>query len=105
MILVTIFKKVWEGMLPAGKEIKIRACSAPGPMSLIGIKIPLFVCRVQAVFPSPADDYIENYLDLNSEFIKHPSSTFFLRASGESMKGAGMRFGPDLGKKLSNVYF
>ena len=48
------------------------------------------VSKVEAGFPSPADDYIERYLDLNEEFIKHPSSTFILRATGESMLDAGI---------------
>jgi DNA polymerase V len=45
---------------------------------------------VQAGFPSPADDYIERYLDLNSEFIKHPAATFLLRTTGDSMIDAGI---------------
>lgn len=36
------------------------------------LSIPLYSSKVQAGFPSPADDYIERYLDLNSEFIKNP---------------------------------
>lgn len=57
--------------------------------------LPLFSSSVQAGFPSPADDYIERYLDLNSEFIRHPAATFFLRATGDSMKDAGI-FAGDL---------
>ncbi len=52
--------------------------------------LPLYSSKVQAGFPSPADDYVERYLDLNEEFIKHPSSTFILRATGESMLDAGI---------------
>lgn len=52
--------------------------------------IPLFSNSVEAGFPSPADDYIERHLDLNQEFIKHPSATFMLRASGNSMVNAGI---------------
>lgn len=52
--------------------------------------LPLFSSKVQAGFPSPADDYIERYLDLNREFIKHPRATFFLRTTGDSMKDAGI---------------
>src|SRR4051812_31579006 len=47
---------------------------------------PLYASKVQAGFPSPADDYIERYLDLNSEFIKNPAATFFLTAMGDSMQ-------------------
>ncbi len=52
--------------------------------------LPFYSSKVQAGFPSPADDYIERYLDLNAEFIKHPASTFILRATGESMIEAGI---------------
>lgn len=54
------------------------------------LSLPLYSSKVQAGFPSPADDYIERYLDLNSEYIKHPSSTFLLKATGESMIEAGI---------------
>jgi DNA polymerase V len=52
--------------------------------------LPLVLCRVEAGFPSPADDYMEGSLDLNEHVIKHPSATYFVRASGDSMTGAGI---------------
>ncbi|WED43533.1 LexA family protein [Legionella cardiaca] len=55
--------------------------------------IPLYSSKVRAGFPSPADDYIESYLDLNAYLIKHPASTFFLIAAGDSMIGAGIQSG------------
>ena len=54
---------------------------------------PLYLSKVSAGFPSPADDYIENKLDLNTHLIKHPSATFFLKVSGDSMKNAGIQSG------------
>ena len=56
-------------------------------------KLPLYGCVVKAGFPSPADDYIESYLDLNSHLIQHPAATFFLTASGDSMIDAGIASG------------
>ncbi len=53
-------------------------------------QLPLYASKVQAGFPSPADDYIERYLDLNTEYIKHPAATFLLKATGESMLDAGI---------------
>ena len=53
-------------------------------------EIPLYSNKVAAGFPSPADDYLEDKIDLNQYLIKHPASTFLVRASGESMKGAGI---------------
>ncbi len=52
--------------------------------------IPLFNGKVSAGFPSPADDYIEKTLDLNELLIQKPAATFFVRAEGESMLGAGI---------------
>lgn len=52
---------------------------------------PLVGSGVSAGFPSPADDYIEASLDLNRELIRHPFATFFVRASGDSMVGAGIK--------------
>lgn len=54
---------------------------------------PLLCTRVPAGFPSPADDYIENALDLNEHLIKHPAATFFVRVTGDSMTGAGINSG------------
>lgn len=56
-------------------------------------EIPLHGTKVQAGFPSPADDYIESYLDLNEHLIKHPASTFFLIAAGDAMIDARIQPG------------
>jgi DNA polymerase V len=45
---------------------------------------------ISAGFPSPAQDFIDLSIDLNKELIKHPSSTFFGRVKGCSMKDAGI---------------
>lgn len=53
-------------------------------------EIPFYSNKVPAGFPSPADDYIDAKIDLNAFIIKHPASTFLVRASGDSMKNAGI---------------
>lgn len=53
-------------------------------------RIPLFLERVSAGFPSPAEDYIERTIDLNELCIQHPVATFFVRVQGESMIDAGI---------------
>ena len=55
--------------------------------------LPVFLGRLAAGFPSPADDYIEGRLDLNRHLIKHPAATFFVRVSGDSMIDAGIHHG------------
>ena len=52
--------------------------------------LPLFSGKVAAGFPSPADDYVEKNLDLNELLVQKPAATFFVRAQGESMLGAGI---------------
>lgn len=61
--------------------------------SLGSRKIPFFLSRVSAGFPSPADDYVEKRLDVNELVIKHPAATFFVRAEGDSKRGAGVHNG------------
>ena len=51
---------------------------------------PLLLCPVTAGWPSPADDYIDEALNLHRYVVKNELATFFLYASGESMVGAGI---------------
>ena len=48
---------------------------------------------IRAGFPSPAQDYMELAIDLNKELIKHPTSTFYGRVVGDSMKDEGIEEG------------
>ncbi len=48
---------------------------------------------IQAGFPSPAQSYINETIDLNIELVKHPASTFFGRVSGDSMIEEGIEEG------------
>ena len=59
------------------------------------IFIPLMVSGVAAGYPSAAQDYIENTLDLNEYLIKNPAASFWVRINGDSMKDAGL-FNGDL---------
>ena len=45
---------------------------------------------IRAGFPSPAQDYMSESIDLNQELIRHPATTFYARAVGDSMKGCGI---------------
>jgi DNA polymerase V len=54
------------------------------------LEIPLIVGTISAGFPSPANDYLEERIDLNKALIKNPNSTFCGRVSGFSMKDAGI---------------
>tara|TARA_B100000700_G_C15027110_1_gene848754 strand:- start:1312 stop:1746 length:435 start_codon:yes stop_codon:yes gene_type:complete len=57
------------------------------------ILLPLAGESIPAGFPSPADNYIEDKIDINEHLIHNPESTFFLRVRGISMIGAGIHDG------------
>lgn len=48
---------------------------------------------VQAGFPSPAQDYISESIDLNRTLIQHPAATFYARVIGDSMIEEGITEG------------
>ena len=58
-----------------------------------GCALPCYAARVAAGFPSPADDHMDGTLDLNEHLVANPTATFFVRASGTSMLGAGIHDG------------
>lgn len=53
-------------------------------------QIPLYFNAVSAGFPSPADDFISERIDLNKHLVKHPTATFLVRVVGDSMINAGI---------------
>lgn len=55
-----------------------------------GKEITIVYPKVSAGFPSPAEDFFQERLDLNSYLIKHPASTFFVKVEGDSMVDAGI---------------
>lgn len=57
------------------------------------VSIPYADEGIRAGFPSPAQDYMEQAIDLNKEIIRHPASTFFGRVAGNSMSGEGIEEG------------
>ncbi|WP_461538409.1 LexA family protein [Spongorhabdus nitratireducens] len=68
------------------------------------VPVPLQPSRSAATYPfyqhpaacgfsSPAADYLEDSLSLDQLLIRHPAATFFARAQGKSMMGAGIHDG------------
>lgn len=55
--------------------------------------LPLYLSPVKAGFPSPAEDYVDRKLDLHEYLVHNRAATFFLRAQGDSMLGAGIHDG------------
>nr|WP_044071206.1 translesion error-prone DNA polymerase V autoproteolytic subunit MucA [Escherichia coli] len=48
--------------------------------------IPFYLQRISAGFPSPAQGYEKQELNLHEYCVRHPSATYFLRVSGSSME-------------------
>ncbi len=60
------------------------------PDSVESLNIKLSDTPVNAGFPSPAENHMENTMDLNKALVKNPSSTFYARVKGESMINDGV---------------
>ena len=54
------------------------------------ILVSLYLEGLCAGFPSPADDYIDERIDLSRLLVRNPAATFLWRVSGSSMKDAGI---------------
>ncbi|WP_279450567.1 translesion error-prone DNA polymerase V autoproteolytic subunit [Aeromonas hydrophila] len=62
-------------------------------LDALALEIPLYLSPAACGFPSPAQDYVEQTIDLNQVCIQHPAATFYVRASGYSMVGEGIHDG------------
>jgi DNA polymerase V len=58
--------------------------------NIMKLTIPFYLHKVGAGFPSPATDYIEDDLDLNTHLITNAPATFIIRVQGKSMREAGI---------------
>jgi DNA polymerase V len=63
------------------------------PDELVPRKVPLFLCRIPAGFPSPAQDDMEEPIDLGAWLVEHPAASYIMRVDGQSMAGAGINDG------------
>ena len=66
-------------------------------------KIHIYEGGVSAGFPSPADDYLDDDLNLHTHLVKNPASTFFIKVKGHSMDNAGMSDGDILVENCKNI--
>ena len=62
----------------------------PLPLEPDASHYPFYQSPASCGFPSPAADYLEDRLSLDQLLIQHPAATFFARAQGDSMQGAGI---------------
>lgn len=54
------------------------------------LAFPLYISKVQAGFPSPADEHVEKRLNPSDYLIDNDNDTFFVRVKGDSMIDAGI---------------
>lgn len=50
-------------------------------------RIPLMASTIRAGFPSPAEDYIQDSINLNTLMIDDPDCTFMMMASNDAIYG------------------
>lgn len=53
-------------------------------------EVPLAGALARLGFPSPADDFIDDGVDIHRLLVRNPSATYLYRAEGESMRGMGI---------------
>lgn len=61
-----------------------------GPEPLV---LPMVGDTVHAGFPSPAEDFAVERLDLTTILVTHPQATFIVRLRGDSMREVGILMG------------
>ncbi|MDP2162398.1 MAG: translesion error-prone DNA polymerase V autoproteolytic subunit [Flavobacterium sp.] len=54
------------------------------------IELPFITAGIKAGFPSPAADFDETKISLDAVLVKNREATFYAKASGTSMTGAGI---------------
>lgn len=63
------------------------------PFELVPREVPLLLVRTPAGFPSPAQDDMEEPIDLGAWLVEHPAASYIMRVDGQSMAGAGINDG------------
>ena len=62
----------------------------------IDMSIAVAIEKVSAGFPSPAQDYIDNKIDMNEHLISNECATFIVKVGSLSMKNAGIDIDDEL---------
>jgi DNA polymerase V len=63
------------------------------PFELVPREVPFFLCDTPAGFPSPAQDDMQDPIDLGAWLVEHPAASYIMRVDGQSMSGAGINDG------------
>ena len=57
----------------------------PAALEAKSLYLPVMGVSVSAGFPSPAEDWAEERVDLNQRYVQHPEATFYFTVAGDSM--------------------
>ncbi|WP_164523506.1 translesion error-prone DNA polymerase V autoproteolytic subunit [Sphingomonas sp. S-NIH.Pt15_0812] len=63
------------------------------PFELVPREVPFFLCDTPAGFPSPAQDDMQEPIDLGAWLVEHPAASYIMRVDGRSMSGVGINDG------------
>lgn len=63
------------------------------PFELVPREVPFFLCDTPAGFPSPAQDDMQEPIDLGAWLVQHPAASYIMRVDGQSMSGIGINDG------------
>lgn len=87
------FSLLYKERMKFSKNLEFIGCAEHTARAEKEETLPLYLSAVEAGFPSPADDYIDNEINLHDFLVRNKNATFFLKAHGESMHGAGIHDG------------
>lgn len=65
----------------------------PIPLELAPLELPMLLVGASAGFPSPAQDDMEEPINLGDWLVEHPAASYVMRVEGYSMVGAGITDG------------
>lgn len=71
--------------MPVKKKLSFFAPNTENPLEL-----PYIDSGIKAGFPSPAADFEGSTLSMDKMLVKNPLATFYAKADGNSMMGAGI---------------
>ena len=101
-------RKVVPKMCSIATEVKPNVCSTMAAMRLVAhharpiraitpvVPVMTIEVRVPAGYPSPAQDFRAEDLDLNEHLIRDRLASFIMRVSGDSMIDAGIADGDEI---------
>lgn len=90
LILLTFKLPNFHYLCAMNEEVKLYIYSADLSTEL---NLPYADDGIKAGFPSPAQDYLTESIDLNKTLIRHTETTFYAKVSGDSLSDIGISDG------------